>query len=79
MTERASAGKELAKGAGVLLGHVVALVVGVILMFVGIALGVTLVALPVGFAVGFAGLAIALWGLFGWAQEKKTTTPPNMP
>jgi hypothetical protein len=76
MTEQAGVGQELAKGAGAFLGHVLAVVVGVVLMVVGLALGVTIVALPVGIGVGFVGVAIALWGLFGWAQAKNVPGQP---
>jgi hypothetical protein len=80
MSDHPSAGKELMKGAGSFLGHVLALVLGLVLMIGGVALGVTLVALPLGIAVGFAGLLLAMWGLFGWAQEKKSAAqPPSQP
>jgi hypothetical protein len=78
MAEHESIGRELAKGAGALVAHTVALVVGFALMIVGVALGVTIVALPVGLAVGFAGLLLFLWGLFGRSQGKPTPPqPPN--
>ncbi len=73
------AGQELAKGAGTLLGHVLAVVVGLALMIAGLALGVTIVALPVGIAIGFAGLAVLGWGLFGWAQTRKVPQGPPGP
>jgi hypothetical protein len=80
MTDHASTGKELVKGAGGLLGHVIAVVVGLVLMIGGVALGVTVVALPLGIAVGFAGLLLALWGLFGWSEERKSAAqPPGQP
>jgi hypothetical protein len=80
MAERESVGKELAKGAGALLAHTIALVVGFALMIAGVALGVTIVALPVGLAVGFAGLLLFLWGLFGRsAGEPTPPQPPNLP
>jgi hypothetical protein len=76
MVGQESVGKELARGTGRLLGHVLAVVGGLILMVVGVAMGVTVVALPVGIAVGFAGLAVFLWGLFGWSQANKASGPP---
>jgi hypothetical protein len=79
MTEHKSFSKELAKGTGLLLGHVIAVVVGLALMVLGIALGVTLVALPVGIAVGFAGLFVFGWGLFGWSQQTRGSVQPPGP
>jgi hypothetical protein len=79
MTERESVGKELAKGAGSLLAHTVALVVGFALMVAGVALGVTIVALPVGLAVGFAGLLLFLWGFFGRSQGGPAPPQPPSP
>jgi hypothetical protein len=80
MTRHAGVGQDLAKGAGVLLGHVLAIIVGLVLMIVGLGLGVTIVALPVGIGVGFAGLGIFLWGLFGWAQRREVPKqPPGTP
>ena len=76
MTRYQEAGQELAKGTWSLLGHVFAVVAGLVLMIVGLALGVTIVALPVGIGVGFAGLAVLLWGLFGWAQKTDLPTQP---
>ena len=49
---------------GSFFGHVVALIVGFILMVVGLALGVTMVMLPVGLALGLLGFLIFLGGLF---------------
>ncbi len=80
MTQHANVGKELAKETGLLLGHLIAVVVGAALMIGGVALGVTIVALPLGILVGFGGLFVFLWGLFGWAQENKSPAPPpNLP
>jgi hypothetical protein len=68
--EHESAGRELAKGAGIFAVHVIAIVVGLVLMFAGIALGVTLVLLPVGIPVGIIGLFVFLWGLFDRARQR---------
>jgi hypothetical protein len=65
----------LVKGVGLLAGHVAALVVGVILMIVGIALGVGLVTLPFAIPVGLAGLFVFLWGLYGGSEPVKP--PPS--
>jgi hypothetical protein len=64
-----SVGHEVVKGAERFVGHVLAIVAGVILMVVGIALGVTIVMLPVGIPVGFIGLLAFLWGLFGSREQ----------
>jgi hypothetical protein len=79
MTGYASAGQELAKGAGRLAVHVVALVVGLVLMIAGVAMGVTIVLLPFGVPVGFFGLLLFLWGFFGRAPEEKAPAPPPQP
>ncbi len=80
MTEHTSAGQELAKGTGRLLVHVIAIVAGLILMVVGLALGVTVVGLPAGIPVGLAGLGVFLWGLVGRAPEKNLPgQPPPAP
>jgi hypothetical protein len=70
MAAHESMSKELAKGAGLFVGHVIAIAGGLVLMIAGIALGVTIVALPIGIVVGLAGLGAFLWGLFGWSQHK---------
>lgn len=62
-------GKDLATGAGHLLSRAAAAVVGLILMIVGIAMGVTIVMLPIGVPLGLFGLAVFLWGFFGrWPE-----------
>jgi hypothetical protein len=70
MTENESSGKELAKGAGLVAGHVLAIVAGLVLMIAGLAMGVTLVLLPIGIPVGLIGLGVFLWGLFARSREK---------
>lgn len=50
-------------GEGVVL-HLVATLLGFILMVVGLALGVTLVLLPVGLVIGIAGVLLFVGGLF---------------
>jgi hypothetical protein len=52
-------------------GHVVAMVVGFVLMIVGIAMGVTIVLLPMGIPVGLAGFFLFLWGLFVAGPAKR--------
>jgi hypothetical protein len=59
-----SAGQNLVHAAEGFFGRVIAIVVGVILMAAGIAMGVSLVLLPIGIPVGFAGLLVFLWGVF---------------
>jgi hypothetical protein len=75
MAGHESGGRELVKGVGLLAGHAVAVVVGLILMVAGIALGVGLVTLPLAIPVGLAGFFIVLWGLFGGSEPVKP--PPG--
>ena len=77
MLDHKTAGRELAKGAGLLVGHVIAIVLGLVLMVAGLALGVTLVLLPVGLPVGLVGFLVLVWGLFGWASQSRTPPPPG--
>jgi hypothetical protein len=79
MTEHDNLSKDLARGTGRLLSHLVAVVVGVVLMISGVALGVTIVALPLGIPVGLVGLFVFLWGLFGWSQQTKAAAQPPEP
>jgi hypothetical protein len=55
---------------GRFLGHAVAVALGLVLMIVGLALGVTMVLLPIGLPVGFAGLFVVMWGLCVAAPHK---------
>jgi hypothetical protein len=71
MFEPASVSREVAQGAGRFVGHVVAIVVGLVLMIAGIAMGVSILLLPIGIPVGLVGLGVFLWGLFG----RKATMP----
>jgi hypothetical protein len=52
------------------LGHVVAVIVGFIMMVVGLGLGVTMIMLPVGIVIGLAGAALFVGGLFARIGEK---------
>jgi hypothetical protein len=55
---------EIMKGAERAALHFGAIGLGVLLMVIGVAMGVTLVMFPVGVGVGFLGLLAFLWGLF---------------
>ena len=52
------------------LWHIVAVMVGFVLMVVGLGLGVTMVMLPVGNVVGLLGVAIFVGGLFAHITQK---------
>jgi hypothetical protein len=74
-------GREVREAATGFVSHVAAVVVGLALMFLGVAMGVTIVLLPVGVPVGFVGLALCLWGFFGgaWDSSKPPRTLPPSP
>jgi hypothetical protein len=55
------------------LGHLIAVVAGLVLIIVGLGLGVTMVLLPIGIPVGLTGLLLFLWGLYFGAQRNKTS------
>jgi hypothetical protein len=79
MTDHAAMGKELVTGAKRFIGHVVAIVAGLILMIVGVGMGVTMLLLPFGIPLGLLGLGLFLWGVFGRAGEgelRSGTVPP---
>jgi hypothetical protein len=76
MVGHESVGREVVKGAGLFVGHLAAIVLGVILMVVGIGLGVGLVTLPFAIPVGFAGLFVFLWGVMGRAEQTKPAAGP---
>jgi hypothetical protein len=63
MTDKESLTKE-AKGAGRLIGHSLALILGLLLLMVALAMGVSLVLLPGGLVVGLAGFLFIVWGLY---------------
>jgi hypothetical protein len=76
MVEHKSATREIAEGAGRFFVHSVSIVVGIILMIVGLAMGVSVVLLPLAIPLGFVGLLALLWGLFGSSPEQPTTINP---
>jgi hypothetical protein len=53
-----------------LLAHAAAVAVGVVMMIIGLALGVTMVMLPAGIVIGLAGVAIFVGGIFGRIDQK---------
>ena len=59
------------KGSQVL-GHTLAIVLGVILMLAGLGMGVTMVLLPNGLPVGLAGVLLVLAGLTFRAPRNQT-------
>jgi hypothetical protein len=62
-------GDVVEKGEIVLL-HIAAIIGGLILMIVGLAMGVSMVLLPVGVVVGLAGFAMFVWGLLDYSSLK---------
>jgi hypothetical protein len=60
---------QVTRGAGWIFGHGGAVVGGLLLMLVGLAMGVTMLMLPIGIVTGLLGLAIFFWGLFGRTEE----------
>jgi hypothetical protein len=68
MSEREPVGEDLVKGVRNFFGHIAAVVLGLILMIVGLAMGVTIVMLPVGIPVGLAGVLLFIWGVTGYSS-----------
>jgi hypothetical protein len=77
MPDRKTAAQDLAKGAGLFAVHVTAVVVGLVLMLAGLAMGVSLVLLPVGLPVGLVGVLVLGWGLFGRREQAGKPAPPG--
>jgi hypothetical protein len=69
MSDKEKVTGDLAKGAGMFASHLFAVVAGLILMIVGLAMGVSLVLLPIGVPLGLFGLFAFIWGLFGWSEQ----------
>jgi hypothetical protein len=64
MQDQESTNRQIIHAGERFVGHIVAVVIGLLLMIVGIAMGVTIVLLPIGVPIGLAGLLAFLWGLF---------------
>jgi hypothetical protein len=76
MSTFSSTGREVVKGTGILFGHLAATLLGLSFMLIGSAMGVSLVLLPIGIPLGLAGLALVLWGCFGWACTEEESIGP---
>ena len=70
MTKLAATGQDTARETGRIIGHALAVICGLILIILGAGMGVSLVLLPLGVPLGLIGVAVALWGAFGWEEEK---------
>jgi hypothetical protein len=70
-----TSGQDVAKGFGLIAGHLAAIVAGVILMILGVGMGVTIVMLPVGIPIGLVGLFLVIWGVAGWSDERAPAPP----
>jgi hypothetical protein len=62
--EHAISRHNILAGAGRVLEHTAFVVIGLIMMIVGLALGVTMIMLPVGLVVGLLGVAMLVGGIF---------------
>ena len=65
-----AATKHAAEAGGRFFWHAAAVVVGLVLMVVGLALGVTMIMLPAGLVIGLLGVGILVTGLFARANTK---------
>lgn len=63
MTDKELLSKEV-KGAGRLIGHSVMVILGLILLIIALAMGVSLVLMPAGLVVGLAGFLFIVWGMY---------------
>ncbi len=72
MSDRHTSGRDLLHKSERILGHTLAVVLGVILMISGLAMGVTMVLLPIGIPLGLGGLLLCIWGLFYAAPREQT-------
>lgn len=54
-----------------ILGHVAAVIAGLVMMVIGLGLGVTMIMLPVGVVIGLAGVALVVTGLFFRADAQR--------
>lgn len=70
MNEHPNAAQEVAKEAGRFIVHVLAIVLGLILSVVGLAMGVSIALLPLGIPVGLVGLSLLMWGLFSGLMQQ---------
>ena len=59
----ASTGRHLVESSERFVLHLFAVVLGLVLMFSGVGMGVTIVLLPLGIPIGLIGLGLFLWGL----------------
>jgi hypothetical protein len=57
-------------GVGRFFEHAAAVVVGLVLMVIGLALGVTMIMLPVGVVIGLIGVALFVGGIFARIDER---------
>ncbi len=55
-------------------GHILAVIGGVALMFVGLGMGVTMVLLPFGIVVGLVGVLLFVWGIVGHLEKRGNDT-----
>jgi hypothetical protein len=79
MSEHETAGRVLAKGAGLLAIHLVAVLAGVVMMIAGLGMGVSIVLLPLGVPLGLFGLLFFICGMFGWTDGEQVPVQPPSP
>ncbi len=60
---------DVQRSAALVTEHLVAVIVGFMLMAAGLGMGVTIVLLPVGIPVGILGLLAFVWGLLAWDSQ----------
>jgi hypothetical protein len=77
MARQESVGRDMVKVIGFIVGHVSAIVFGLLLMILAMGLGVGLVTLPAALPVGVAGLFLFMWGMIGHDTPTKPVPGPS--
>lgn len=63
--------KEVLKAGRSAAVHVLAMVVGLVMMLVGVGMGVAVIPLPIGVPLGLVGLGVFLWGIWGFGEARR--------
>jgi hypothetical protein len=62
--------RQLWSGVGRFFEHAAVVILGLVLMVLGLALGVTMIMLPVGVVIGLTGVALFVGGIFARIDER---------
>ncbi len=79
MNRQHSTTRDAFQTGGQIAGHMVAMILGFMMMLVGMGMGVTMVLLPLGLPIGLIGFIMFIWGMTAQVRRQNQDDQRHLP